>query len=63
MYDIYNMKPSDVNNDTGVQTQYAADLALSWIVKDNFQINGGINFGLNKVANDLQPYLGISQRF
>jgi len=54
---------SDVNNDTGVQTQYTADFALSWVVKDNLQLDCGVNVGLNKAANDVQPYLGISQRF
>lgn len=54
---------SDVNNDVGAQTAYTLDFALSWIVKDNLQLDGGVNVGLNKAANDVQPYLGISQRF
>ena len=54
---------SDVNNDANTVTQYTADFALSWIVKDNLQLDAGINVGLNKAANDLQPYVGISQRF
>jgi hypothetical protein len=54
---------SDVNNDQGAATQYTADFALAWLVKDNLQLDCGINVGLNKAANDLQPYLGISQRF
>ena len=54
---------SDVNNDSGASTQYTADFALSWIVKDNLQLDAGINVGLNSAANDLQPYFGISQRF
>ena len=54
---------SDVNNDQGASPQYTADFALSWSVKDNLQLDAGINVGLNKATNDLQPYLGISQRF
>ena len=54
---------SDVNNDVGAQTQYTGDLALSWVVKDNLQLDVGVNIGLNKASNDVQPYLGISQRF
>jgi hypothetical protein len=54
---------SDVNNDVGVQTQYTADFALSWVVRDNLQVDGGVNVGLNRAANDVQPYIGISQRF
>ncbi|MGB9151870.1 MAG: transporter [Alphaproteobacteria bacterium] len=54
---------SDVNNDVNTPTQYTADFALAWLAKDNLQLDCGINVGLNKAANDLQPYLGISQRF
>lgn len=54
---------SDVNNDQGASPQYTGDLALSWTVKDNLQLDAGVNVGLNKAANDLQPYFGISQRF
>lgn len=54
---------SDVNNDQGASPQYTADFAVSWVVKDNLQLDAGINVGLNKAANDMQPYFGISQRF
>jgi hypothetical protein len=54
---------SDVDNDRGAQTQYTGDLALTWLVQDNVQLDCGINIGLNKAANDVQPYLGLSQRF
>jgi len=54
---------SDVNTDTGTATQYTADFATSWAVTGNFQLDAGVNVGLNKAANDLQPYIGISQRF
>ena len=54
---------SDVNNDAGASPQYTGDLALSWAVKDNLQLDIGVNVGLNKAANDAQPYFGISQRF
>lgn len=54
---------SDVNNDQSAATQYTADFALSWTIRDNFQLDAGVNLGLNKAANDAQLYLGISQRF
>jgi hypothetical protein len=54
---------SDVDNDTGAQTQYTMDFAMSWLVTPNWQLDGGMNFGLNKAAPDFQPYIGISQRF
>lgn len=54
---------SDVNNDKGAATQYTTDFAVSWVVKDNLQVDAGLNVGLNKAASNLQPYFGISQRF
>ena len=54
---------SDVNTDQGAQTQYTGDLALIWLVKDNLQLDAGVNLGFNKAAPDVQSYFGISQRF
>ena len=54
---------SDVNNDVATPNQYTLDFATSWTVRDNLQLDAGVNIGLNKAANDLQPYFGISQRF
>lgn len=54
---------SDVNTDRNVPTQYTLDFAVAWQIRDDLQVDGGIDFGLNKAANDVQPYLGLSQRF
>jgi hypothetical protein len=54
---------SDENNDKNASTQYTLDFALAWLVKDNIQLDCGVNVGLNKAADDVQPYLGLSQRF
>lgn len=44
-------------------SQYTADFALAWLVKDNLQLDSGINFGLNQASTAQQIYAGISQRF
>jgi hypothetical protein len=54
---------SDVDKDHATPNQYTLDFSLAWLVSDNFQLDVGINIGLNKAAQDVQPYLGISQRF
>ena len=54
---------SDVDNDKQTPNQYSFDLALAWAVTNNVQLDAGINLGLNKATNDMQPYLGLSQRF
>jgi hypothetical protein len=57
---------SDVNYDpSGRVTQYSADLAAAWIpaAHPNFQLDGGVNLGLNSSTPGVQVYLGVSQRF
>ncbi len=52
-----------INTDQGAQPQYTLDFAVTWLVKDNWQLDWGVNVGLDKAAPDLQSYIGISQRF
>jgi hypothetical protein len=54
---------SDVSGDQGGQVEYTSDLSLAWLIKDNLQLDSGVNIGLNKAASDLQVYAGIAQRF
>lgn len=43
--------------------QNSADAAVSYLVKDNLQLDVGGNFGLNEATPDVQLYLGLSTRF
>jgi hypothetical protein len=52
-----------VDGDRDTPNQYTLDLSLAWAVRDNLQIDGGVNIGLNKAASDAQAYFGISRRF
>ncbi len=54
---------SDVDNDGATPTKLTLDLAASWLVHENLQFDVGVNIGLNTAAGQVQPYLGISQRF
>ena len=57
---------TDSNFDpAGRLTQYSFDLGLAWIPpkQPNFQLDGGINLGLNKVTPATQVYIGASRRF
>jgi hypothetical protein len=40
-----------------------ADFAVAWQPKPNFQLDAGINIGLNYGAIPYQIYVGIAQRF
>jgi hypothetical protein len=56
----------DVNFDpsgTGVQTSF--DLGAAWIPAKfpSFQLDGGVNLGLNRATPAAQAYLGVSKRF
>ncbi len=54
-----NFEPS------GPVTQASFDLAAAWIpAKDpNFQLDGGVNLGLNNQTPRVQAYVGVSHRF
>jgi hypothetical protein len=57
---------SDVNLDpSGSVTQASFDLALAWIpaADPNFQLDGGVNLGLNNQTPAAQAYVGVSHRF
>ena len=45
------------------QNTYTLDFALAWQPWPNFQLDAGINIGLNAAATPYQVYMGISQRF
>ena len=57
---------SDVNFDPGgTVTQASFDLGAAWIpaAHPNFQLDGGVNLGLNNQTPAAQAYVGISLRF
>ena len=43
--------------------QYSADVAVAWQLPDDLQLDGGLNFGLNRETPDVQSYVGVSRRF
>ena len=47
----------------GTQRQATADAAAAYLVNDNFQLDAGANFGLNRATPDLELYAGFSVRF
>jgi len=56
----------DVNFDpTGTKTQASFDLGAAWIPAKapNFQLDGGVNLGLNSATPGVQAYVGVSHRF
>jgi hypothetical protein len=42
---------------------YTLDFAVAWQPRPNFQLDVGINIGLNAAAPPYQIYMGIAQRF
>jgi hypothetical protein len=48
---------------TGTIKQYSADAAISWGVTKYFQLDAGLNFGLNRATPGVQAYVGVSQKF
>lgn len=57
---------TDSNFDpAGTTTQYSADFGAAWIpaAMPSLQLDGGVNFGLNKATPGVQGYVGISKRW
>jgi hypothetical protein len=54
---------ANFSTDYRVQNVYTADFALAWSPFPNFQVDAGINIGLNAAATPSQIYVGVSQRF
>lgn len=55
-----------LNEDPGGWTRQASgDLSLAWIppAAPSLQLDGGLNFGLNRATPDIQAYVGVSRRF
>lgn len=50
---------------TGTVTQASFDLGAAWIPPKSptFQLDGGVNLGLNRATPGLQAYVGVSKRF
>ena len=54
----------DWNEDpAGAPAQYSLDFAAAKLLTKTFQIDGGVNIGLNRATPDLQLYTGIATRF
>jgi hypothetical protein len=57
---------SDMDFDpAGRQTQVSADVGAAWVPAKvpTLQLDGGVNFGLNRATPGVQVYVGISKRF
>ncbi|HEX3942598.1 MAG TPA: transporter [Rhizomicrobium sp.] len=54
----------DWNDDpAGAPTQYSLDFAAAKLLTKTFQIDGGVNFGLNRATPDVQLYAGLATKF
>jgi hypothetical protein len=54
----------DWNDDpAGAPTQYSLDFAATKLLSKTLQIDGGVNFGLNRATPDVQLYAGLATKF
>jgi hypothetical protein len=47
----------------GTSSLYSFDLSAAWLLGNDTQIDGGVNFGLNRLTPETEFYCGISRRF
>jgi hypothetical protein len=54
---------SEVSSESGTPWVGTVDLGLTYGFTENIQLDAGINIGVTKSADDLNPFLGLSVRF
>lgn len=54
---------SEVSTEGGSHWVGTVDLGFTWTVTANLQLDAGINAGVTKSADDLNPFLGLSWRY
>lgn len=54
---------SSVSSESGSSWTGTADLGLTYGLTENIQLDAGINIGVTRSADDLNPFCGISWRF
>jgi hypothetical protein len=47
----------------GAPAQYSLDFAAQKLLTKTLQIDGGVNFGLNRATPDVQLYAGLATKF
>jgi hypothetical protein len=48
---------------SGTIRQASADAAVAYLVRNDVQLDAGVNFGLNRVTADVDIYVGIAKQF
>jgi hypothetical protein len=51
------------STERGARWVATADLGLTYALTKDFQLDGGLNLGITKAADDLQLFVGVSRRF
>jgi hypothetical protein len=63
-YTVYGEVWGDWNFDpSGTVRQYSLDFAVAKLVNKSFQLDGGVNFGLNHATPGVQVYVGVSKKY
>ena len=61
--DVYFEYACELTTERHVETAQTIDVGGTYALNDNVVLDGGVNFGLNKVSNDVEVLIGISVRF
>jgi len=52
-----------VSTESGSDWVGTIDLGLTYALTDDIQLDGGVNIGVTRAADDINPFIGISWRF
>jgi hypothetical protein len=60
---IYTELFTERSTERGARWIVTADVGLTYGVTDDLQLDGGVNLGVTRAADDLQLFVGLSRRF
>lgn len=60
---VYSELFAERSTERGARWIVTADAGLTYRLSDDLQLDGGVNLGLTRAADDLQLFVGVSRRF
>ena len=54
---------SVLNTDSSAHSEAYFNTGCTWLLRDNFQLDGGLRLGLTDASNDVTPFLGMSVKY
>lgn len=60
---VYTELFAERSTDRGARWIVTGDMGLTYALSDDLQLDGGVNLGISRAADDVEVFVGISRRF